>query len=99
VEVDNNRLVGSEQALESGLVQCVRVKTGLTEDEKVIDVDDSNSDTGISEKSGSSNSLKGDFNTTSNKDDIGVDTVFGGESLPNRGTGDTVLLGLDISFA
>jgi len=75
----------------------MRMLTSLTEDEKIVDVDDSDSDTGVSEDSSCCNSLECDFDTTSNKDDIGVETAFGRESLPDGCTGDTVLLGLHVS--
>jgi hypothetical protein len=94
VEVDNDGLVGSKQALESLFVQCMRMLTSLTKNEEIINIDNSNSDTGVSENGSSGNGLESDFNTTSNKDDIGVETALGRESLPDGCTGDTVLLGL-----
>jgi hypothetical protein len=97
VEVDNHRLVGGEQRLESLFIQCMRMLTSLTKDKEIVNVDDSDSDTGVSENGSCGDSLESDFNTTSNKDDIGVETAFGRESLPDGCTGDTVLLGLIIS--
>ena len=97
MEVDNYRLVGSEQRFESLFVQGMGMLTGLTKDEEIVDIDDSDSDTGISEDGSCCDSFESDFNTTSNKDDIGVEPVFGRESLPNGCTGDTMLLGLHVS--
>ena len=97
MEVDDHRLVGSEQRLESLFIQCMRMLTSLTEDEEIVNVDDSDSDTGVSEDSSCCNSLESDFNTTTDEDDIGVETAFSRESLPDGCTGDTVLLGLHVS--
>jgi hypothetical protein len=99
VEVDDNRLVGGEQALEGLFIQSMGVLARLAENEQVVDVDDSDSDTSVSEQGSGGDSLESDFNTTSDKYDIGVDTTFGGESLPDGGTSDTVLLGLMVSWA
>jgi hypothetical protein len=76
VEVYNDRLVGSEQRLESLFVQRMRVLTSLTKDEKIVDVDDSNSNTDVTENSSCCDSLESNFDTASNKDNIGVDTIF-----------------------
>jgi hypothetical protein len=99
VEVDDNRLVGGEQALEGLFIQSMGVLARLAENEQVVDVDDSDSDTSVSEQGSGSNGLESDFNTTSDKYDIGVDTTFGGESLPDGGTSDTVLFSLMVSWA
>ena len=98
MEVDDYRLVGSEQRFESLFIQGMRMLTSLTEDEEIVNVDDSDSDTGVSENGSCCDSLESDFNTTSNKDDIGVETAFGRESLPDGCTGDTVFLGLHVSW-
>jgi hypothetical protein len=75
----------------------MRMLTSLTEDEEIVNVDDSDSDARVSEDGSCCDDLESDFDTTSNKDDIGVETAFGRESLPDGCTGDTVLLGLYIS--
>jgi hypothetical protein len=90
VEVDNDRLVGGEQALESLLGQSMRVVTALTEDEQVVDIDNSNAQTGVSEKGGSSHNFESDLDTTADEHDVGIDTVLRRESLPDGGTSDAV---------
>lgn len=49
VEVDNDRLVSGKERLERLFSQSVRVNTAFTEDEKIGDVYDSNSDTLVTE--------------------------------------------------
>lgn len=99
MEVYDDRLVGGEERLESLLVQGMRMLTSLPEDEEVIDVDDSDSDTNVSEDGSRGDGLESNLDTTSNKDDIGVETLFSRESLPDGCTGDAMLLGLLVSFA
>lgn len=45
VEIDHNWLVGCEQAGEGVLVQSVWMSAGFAEDKKIVDIDDSDSDT------------------------------------------------------
>jgi hypothetical protein len=99
VEVDDHGLVGGKQALESLFIQCVWMLARLSEDQQIINVDDSDSDTCVSEQSGGGNSLESDFDTTSNKDNIGVESFISRESLPDGRASDTVLFGLYVSFA
>jgi len=51
--------------------------TSLTENEEIVNVDDSDSDTCVSENGSCCDDLESDFDTTSDKDDIGVETAFG----------------------
>ena len=97
MEVDNNRSVGREQALKGLFVQGVGVLTRLAENEEIVDVDDSDSDTCISENGSGCDGLKGDFDTTSDENNIGVETLVGGESFPDGCTSNAVLLGLSLS--
>jgi len=72
----------------------VRVKTFFAKDEKVIDVDDSNSNTFVSQDGGSGNDFVSDLDSDTDKDNIGVLTAVGRESGPNGSTGNTVTVGL-----
>jgi len=97
VEIYNNGFVGGEQTFESLFVQCVRMLTSLAENEEVIDINDSYSNTSVSENGSCCDSLESDFNTTSNQDDIGIETIFRRETLPYGCSGDTVLFSLGLS--
>lgn len=94
VEVDNHRLIGGEETLKGLFIQGMGMLTSLTQNEQVVDVDDSDSDTLVSQESSSGDSLESDFDTTTNKDDIGVEAFVSGESLPDGRSGDTVPLSL-----
>ena len=72
MEVDNDRLVSREEAVERVLSQGVRVEAAFSQDEKIIDVDDSDTDAFVPKKSGSSDHLKSHLNTTTNQHNVGV---------------------------
>ena len=62
--------------------------------QEVVDVDDSDLDTLITEDSSSGNSLKGDLYTTADDHNVRVDTTVGRVFVPDGYAGDTVPLSL-----
>ena len=93
VEVNDDGLVGSEQAVERVLGQGVRVDTSLAENEQVVNVDDSDTQTLVAKDGCRSDDFKCDLHTATDEDDIGVHAVISRESRPNRCTCDAVSLG------
>ena len=99
VEVDNDRLISGKQAFESLLIQSMGMLTRLAKNQEIVNVDDSDSNTGISEKGSGGDCLEGHFDTTSDEDYIGVKTIFGRESFPDGCTCNAVFLGLRIQIS
>jgi hypothetical protein len=83
VKVNDDGLVGGEQAVEGVLGQGVRVDTSLAEDEQVVNINNSDTQTLVAENGGRSDDFEGDLHTASDEDDIGVHAVIGRESSPN----------------
>lgn len=97
VEVDKHWFVRSEEAVERVLSQGVGVQAFFAKNEKIVDVDNSDSDTFVAEDGRGSDDLVGHLDTNTNKDDIRVLTAVSRETRPNGGTGNAVAVSLYIS--
>jgi hypothetical protein len=67
--------------------QRVGVRPFLPEDHQVLNVDVSDSDALSAEEGGSGDGLERDFDTERGDDDVGVDALVGGVSLPDGSSG------------
>lgn len=94
VEVDQDRLISREEAVERVLGQGMRVLSALPEDEQVVDVDNSHSEPLVLEDGRRGDDLEGDLDTAADKNNVRILAAVGRESLPDGSTGDTVSLGL-----
>ena len=69
----------------------MRVTADLSEDQEVNNVDDTNANALVTEDGGGSDDLVGDFDTTTNENDVRVHPAFGRILFPNGSTSDAVL--------
>jgi hypothetical protein len=94
VEVDNDRFVNSEKAIEGLSTESMGVAAALAQNEQVIHVDNPDSNSLVAQNGCSRKHFESHFDSTSDEHNVRVQTLVRGEAIPHRGTCNAVPLGL-----